>query len=262
MLKTKTVTIIYLLFFVANSEIIEAQYKFSFFDNNRNDAGIAYNFFTGPDAEDFSTTIKGFGSGFFFDLFTGRYSIDIVQLGDKVTNFSLGAGLAVNKFRFSENLVISKNGDMIEYFSDTVVNHDYGTGFFSYGKSKLVYASVFFPVYFNLTLKNVNFSLGVFLDQYITGKLKRKYKENGDKTVELVKNKEFNDFFLNKTKYGIDTAIKHNKSGVGLGFTYMLTPFFDKAHGPEIYERRITLTLDLSKIAQDKVNKNKPGINL
>lgn len=261
-MQKKLIALCILLFFISFSENLYSQYKFSYFKQARNDAGISYNFFSGPDADAFSTTINGFGSGFFFDLFTGRYSFDAITLGDKKTSFSLGVGFAISKYRFSDNLVITKTGEQIEYFEDPAENHDYGNGFFSYGKSKLMYGSVYFPLYFNVNLKEVKFSAGAFLDQYITGRLKRKYKEDGNKRTEIVKNKDFNDFYLNKTKYGIDASIKHIKSGVGLGFTFMLTPFFDENHGPSIYERRITMTLDLKKFAEKKVNEKKPEINL
>ena len=39
-------------------------------DGPREDGAIAYNFFVGDDAEDFATSINGFGSGFIFDIFT------------------------------------------------------------------------------------------------------------------------------------------------------------------------------------------------
>ncbi len=40
----------------------------------------AYNFFIGPDAGDFETSILGFGSGFLFDIFSGRHSGDFLEI--------------------------------------------------------------------------------------------------------------------------------------------------------------------------------------
>ena len=79
----------------------QGKFEVKFVNNYREDAGIAYNFFIGNDAEDFATSINGFGSGFIIDMFTRRYSIDLITFGTESFNLSLGAGVAISKYRFS-----------------------------------------------------------------------------------------------------------------------------------------------------------------
>ena len=43
---------------------------------------------------------------------------------------------------------------MVNWEDDPDANHDYGNTFFSYGKSKIVTASVFFPAYLNFRIGN------------------------------------------------------------------------------------------------------------
>ncbi|NJK87757.1 MAG: hypothetical protein HC906_19080 [Bacteroidales bacterium] len=84
-------------------------------------------------------------------------------------------------------------------------------------------------------MKHITVTAGVFFDQYLSGKLKRKYKVEGSKNIEVIRNNDFNDYFLNKTKYGFDTSIKFPEIGIGLGFTSMITPSLKK-----ISDRRFT----------------------
>ncbi len=235
---------------------IFSQPSFTFFGNNRSDAGLSYNFFVGEDADAFGTTINGFGSGFLLDMFTGRYSIDFLTFGTKNINLSLGVGLALSKYRFSENLLVQKENDMVIYTIDTDPAHDYGSGFFSYGKSKLIYGSVYLPANLNISIKELYFSAGVLVDQYLSGKFKRKFLEDGNKQIVVERNDNFNDYFLNKSKYGVNALIMHKKSGFGIGFTYMLTPFFDEDHGPSINEARVSLTYKFKKVSKKKKAEN------
>ena len=224
-----------------------ASSQVKYMSNLRTDGGIAYNFFTGPDAADFRTSINGFGSGFLFDIFTGRYSLDLITVGSETANLSLGVGLAINKYRFADNLVIGNENDQIVYEEDPDPNHDYVNTFFGYGKSKLVYSSVYFPLNLDVSLGPMHFSAGGFIDLYLSGKLKRKFKAEGEKEVVLVKNEEFRDYPLNHTKYGVNALLMHKKSGVGMGFTYMITPFFQEDHGPVMNETRISFVYKFSK---------------
>ena len=86
----------------------------------------------------------------------------------------------------------------------------------------------------------------------MSGKHKRKFKADGDKKVEVIKNKDFSDYNLNKTKLGVNAMLMHKKGGVGLGFTYMITPFFKEGEGPELNEVRISLILKYSKFNKHK----------
>lgn len=222
-------------------------FRVKFFDNTRDDGGLAYNFFLGDDAEQFGTSINGFGSGFIFDVLTGRYSVDFISLGTESVYLSFGAGFAISKYRFSDNLVFELHGDHIFVTEDIDPDHDYVNTFFGYGKSKLVYGSVYFPVNFNISAGPVYLSAGVFFDRYLAGKHKRKFKVEGEKEKVLIEPNEFKDFNLNKSKYGINASLVHKNTGLGIGFTYLLTPFFQEGKGPDLNEMRISFTFDFAK---------------
>ena len=222
-------------------------FRVKFFDNTRNDGGIAYNFFPGENAKQFGTSINGFGSGFIFDVLSGRHSVDFISLGTKSVYLSAGAGVAINKYRFSNNLVFQLQDGQVVVTENTNPDHDYVNTFFGYGKSKLVYGSVYFPVNFNISVGPVYLSAGVFFDRYLAGKHKRKFKVNGEKEKALIEPNEFKDFNLNKSKYGINAALVHKNTGLGIGFTYMLTPFFQEGEGPDLNEMRISFTFDFAK---------------
>lgn len=225
-------------------------FRIKYFDNKRDDGGLGYNFFVGDDAEQFSTSINGFGSGFIFDAFSGRFSVDFISLGTETVNISAGAGIAVSKYRFSDNLVFELQDGQVIVTEDPDPDHDYVNTFFGYGKSKLVYGSVYFPVNFNLSAGPVYFSAGIFYDRYIAGKHKRKFKVDGEKQKVLIEQNEFKDFNLNKSKYGINASLIHKNSGLGICFTYIVTPFFQEGKGPDINEMRISLTFDYSKYSR------------
>jgi len=223
---------------------------------HREDSGMSYNFFVGDDAEDFQTSINGFGSGFLFDVLTGRNSLDFLSLGTKTAFVSLGAGLAINKYRFKDNLVLSLS-DMdgsVVYEVDPNPDHDYVNTFLGYGKSKLVTSSVFVPVHLNLLIsEKILISAGVFADFYFYGKHKRKYLLDGEKEKVLIKPNDFKDFNLNKTKYGVSASLVHKKTGIGIIGTYYLTPFFQEGMGPDLNEARISLVFSANprKINRD-----------
>ena len=40
--------------------------------------------------------------------------------------------------------------------------------------------------------------------------------------------------------------LMHKKGGIGMGFTYMVTPFFKEGEGPSLNEVRISLTIKYS----------------
>ncbi len=243
----------YLLLFTAFlfvfSQSFGQGFRVKMMSGEREDGGFAYNFFIGDDAEDFATSINGFGSGFLFDVLTGRESWDIVNIGTKHVNLSLGAGFAINKYRFQNNLVLDKNDDgMVTWMVDPDETHDYVNTFFGYGKSKLVTASFYFPAYLNFNFGGFKLSVGPFIDLYVYGKHKRKYLIGDDKEKVLIEPKDFKDFNLNKTKYGVSAAITHKATGVGISGTYYLTPFFEEEMGPDLTEARISLTFKPEKM--------------
>ena len=224
--------------------------------NTRNDFGLGYNFFVG-DAEDFRTTIRGFGSGTVFDLFSGRYSADILSVGWDKVNLTLGLGLTLTKYRLSEPIRFVEENGVYGYAFDDDVNptHDYGSGFFSDDKSKLVMFSMIVPANINFDLGKFVVSAGGTMDVYLTGKHKLKYHEDGDKEKEVIKNNDFNDYPLNKIKWGLSFMSYHKGTGLSISATYMLTPFFKEgptSDFPELHEMRVSIGYNFSKKNYDK----------
>ncbi len=228
-------------------------FQVNVFKNSRNDFGLSYNFFAGNDLNDFRTSIKGFGSGFLLDAFTGRYSMDILWIGTKDVHLTAGAGIAISKYRFSEPVIFSDADGVYSYTTDTDPAHTYGNGFFSNDKSKLVTSAFIFPVNLNFDLGKFYLSTGGTLDLYLAGKHKLKYTVDGKRVKELIPNERFNDFPINKVKWGLGAMIMHKRSGVNAGVVYMLTPFFEEHENfPEMREVRVSFSYDLSYIRKGK----------
>ncbi|MBT3209360.1 MAG: hypothetical protein HN704_05045 [Bacteroidetes bacterium] len=226
---------------------IEAQEKTNvrYWQQARIDSPFAYNFFIGKDANLFKTTISGFGSGFILDLFSGRFSLDIVTIGNEKINLSCGLGIAINKYKFSQNLIFEKTNNQINVFEDPDSEHDYVNKFFGYGKSKLVTGTLFAPINLNIWVDKYYISFSFFFDYYLSGKHKRKFFDENEKHEIIVTNKDFKNFCLNKEKIGIGFMISQNPKNISLGFTYMLTPFFQENKGPAINEVRISFKYTL-----------------
>ena len=215
--------------------------------DTRNDFGLSYNFFAGDDLDDFRTTIKGFGSGFLLDVFSGRFSKDILWIGTESVNLTVGAGAAISKYRFSEPVIFFEENGEYFYTLDDDPAHSYGNGFFSGDKSKMVIGSFIFPANINFDLGKFYLSTGGFLDVYLAGMHKLKYTVDGDRRKEVIRNDKFNDFPINKTKWGLGAMLMHKQSGVSAGVTYMLTPFFkENTAFPEMREVRVSFSYDLS----------------
>jgi hypothetical protein len=49
---------------------------------------------------------------------------------------------------------------------------------------------------------------------------------NGERVKEVIRNDQFNDYPINKTKWAVSAMLLHKDSGISVGATYMLTPFF------------------------------------
>lgn len=215
----------------------------------RGDASISYNFFVGPDAADFSTSVNGFGSGL-LDIWGVRSAIDLINLGSEKNYISLGAGFSVLKYRLSKNLVFGQDGDgQLTWMTDPDVTHNYVNTFFGYGKSKIITTSFYFPVDINIGLgENMCISAGGYVDLNVTTRYKMKYLTGEDKVKEIIKSDEFRKFNPSTTKFGVNFTILHKKIGYGLSATYCLTPFFVPGTGPDIHEARISATYTLQPL--------------
>ncbi len=210
-------------------------------ENVKIETTVGYNFFIGQDAGDFRSSIDGFGSGL-IDPFAGRSSFELFGIGTDNVYLSLGLGLNVSKFRFTENLLLDLENGVTTWAPDPDETHDYINTFFGYGKTKLVYSSFYAPLDLNIKFsENLVASVGVFADYVWYAKWKSKYMVDDEKVKELTKTSAMKDYNLNLFKYGVNANIYHKKLEMGLGFTYYLTPFFQNDMGPELQECRISL---------------------
>ena len=157
----------------------------------------------------FTLVVLLFGSAF-WDMWNNRNSLELVAVGFEKAYLSSGLGLAINKYRFSDNLLFEKNVStgQVTWQTDPDPAHDYVNTFFGYGKSKLVQASIYIPLYLNLMVsKNVQITAGGFIDYpFVT------------------------------TKLGIHAGIYHKEWEMGMGATYYLTAMFEDGMGPELHE--------------------------
>jgi hypothetical protein len=74
---------------------------------------------------------------------------------------------------------------------------------------------------------------------------------DGERVKEVIKNDRFNDFPVNRLKWGLGAMIFHKPTGWSAGVTYMMTPFFkENSNFPELREVRVSLSYDLSRFAK------------
>jgi hypothetical protein len=220
-----------------------------YFGQVRMESQLSYSFFTGPDAGNFATSVNGFGSGI-LDIFGIRASADIISIGSDRFYISAGAGFAVSKFRLAKNLVFLGPQSSIAFcIPDPDTTHDYGSGFFSYGKSKIITTSFYFPVDLNMVVgKNVLITAGGYLDLNLTARYKMKYRVGEDKVKEIIRSSEFRNQNINTTKLGVNFTIFHKKLGYGLSASYSLSPFFKSGWGPDIHEARVSLSYSVKNL--------------
>ncbi len=225
-----------------------AQNKVSvrFFQSIRGDSFLSYNFFVGPDAVDFTTTIQGFGSGL-LDAFCFRNSIDLINIGNDNAYLSLGVGFSVMKYRLDKNPIFNlNNNETPSWQSDPDVTHNYVNTFFGYGKSKIITTSFYVPLDLTLALgKNMLFTAGGYLDVNVTARYKMKYLVDDQKVKEIIRSTEFRKLNPSTAKLGLNATLLHKKLGYGLSFTYSVTPFFKPGLGLDIHEVRISATYSI-----------------
>lgn len=242
-MKIFTTSLLFTLALAGISSHSFAQNKSSvrLFGQIRMESQLTYNFFTGEDAANFRTTADGFGSGI-LDIFGMRTSSDIISLGTDRLYISAGAGFAVTKFRLAQNLVFLGPQSSIAFcIPDPDPAHDYGSGFFSYGKSKIITTSFYFPVDVNLAIgKNILVTAGGYLDLNATARYKMKYKVGEETVKEIIRSDEFRKLNPSVAKFGLNATLFHKKLGYGLSASWSATPFFKPGWGPDIHEARIS----------------------
>jgi len=206
---------------------------------------LTYNFFTGPDAGDFRTSVKGLGSGL-IDPLAIRASANLINIGTDKIYLSIVAGFAAIKYRLAENRVFGTSTEgKLTWNVDPDPTRNYVNSFFGYGKSKLITTSFYFPVDLNMALgNNVTLIAGGYLDINLTARYKMKYLVGEDKVKEIIRSAEFRKFNPSTLKIGLNTTLVFEKLGCGLSAAYCLTPFFKPGMGPDIHETSISLVLD------------------
>ena len=103
-----------------------------------------FNFFTGPDVENFKTTLKGFGS------VGNGYDLSMITTGNKYFAVFADLGFSIRYYRFEQNLKLTKTDDLIN--AEIIANPPYAfkNSFFSWSKNKMVTAYLTVPVGFEL----------------------------------------------------------------------------------------------------------------
>jgi hypothetical protein len=254
MKKSHLVLVLMVGFLILQSNLF-AQDKFSIRipATVRSESQLSYNFFTGPDAADFSTSMAGFGSGL-LDFFGTRTSLDLINIGTKKIYISAGAGFSVQKYRLSNNLVFGLSEEnQVTWTTDPDETRDYVNSFFGYGKSKLITTSFYFPAEVNLLFgENVHFSAGGYIDLNLTARYKMKYLVGDDKVKEIIRSSEFRNFHPSTAKYGVSASLYHKKWDMGLAASYSLTPFFKAGMGPDIHEAHVSASFRMMGLKKDQ----------
>lgn len=189
-----------------------------------------YNFFVGPDAKLMQTTAKGLGSW----NMTGYMSLNLARPmnEEKKSGLFFGGGLGVyyKKFRFKNNLVLQKVGDILVATPD---NPDwYSDGFFSYSKSKLVLFTTTLQPEIGFFTSDRKFAIGIAprVDFTLGAKHKRKYTVNDEKIK--FKDTGIKDYDINPIQIGVNVRVGSLKFGVEA--SYMISPFFASAGSPQV----------------------------
>lgn len=250
-MKTPAPKLIFILIITLASFPAYAQKKTSvhFLNQLRWESPLSYNFFTGPDAADFKTSVNGFGSGI-LDIPGMRTSLDIINLGTDNIYISMGAGFNVTKYRLAKNLVPGVPGDEPPTWTpDPDTTHNYVNTFFGYGKTKIITTSFYFPVNLNMAIgKGVMVTAGGYLDLNLTARYKMKYRVGEDQVKEIIRSDEFRQLNPSTTKLGLNITLYFKKIGYGLSGSYSLTPFFKPGSGPDIHEARISASYRLRNL--------------
>jgi len=201
-----------------------------------------YNFFIGEDAQWMSTTFKGFGSISEWNLVLG-YPFTIGK--NKVKFLILPrTGVLWKKFRFSKNLVPSLDTTMEKtvFSINNDPTKDFGRGFFSYGKTKLIVPTYRFNPEFGISIdvgdQAIGITTGPVLDLTLNAKFKQKYRQDGQKKKEVVRGNE--KLNVNPFQYGISAAIM--TPWIEIFGVYMLSPFFKENKGPSVSQIELGLS--------------------
>lgn len=218
---------------------------------------MEFDFFQGPDAADFGTTFKGFGS------LGNTFEQSMINIEGKYLNLFANLGYSIRYYRFQENLKFSLNEGVTQYEIVDNPPYDYTNKFFSWSKNKMVIGYLLVPVGFDVKTKFADFRLQASYTRYIAGKHKVKYIDPDDefdsrgkvfmgflvsdkKEKYKTPNSDFKEWNLNKNNVTASFEIipkkKDGERMFGIGFRYDVLPLFIEGKGPEIHEVAIYLT--------------------
>lgn len=208
----------------------EKKFKYLEYTNLR----PAYNVFSGEDSKLLATTFKGLGSLSEWNLVLGYPFL----IGNKNTKFLIlpRVGVLWKKFRFANPLIayLDTSLNKTVFYMNNNINRDYGKGFFSYGKTKLVAPFLRINpelgVSFDIEEKYLGFTLGPVLDILLDAKYKQKYIENNQKKKEIIKGN--NQLNINSYQYGLSAAIM--TPWLDIYGAYFFNNFFKENHGPSV----------------------------
>jgi hypothetical protein len=220
-----------------------------------------FNFFSGPDVENFRTTLKGFGS------IGNTYEVGLVAAGNKHVNAFINIGTSVRYYRFEENLNLINSEDNVTAEITEDPPYEFKNSFFGWSKNKMVLGYLTIPAGFDIKLGFADVRFQASYNRYLSGKLKLKYKDPDDTFEDNSKifldglvaeenekyktgNDDFKDYHLNKNNFSVAVMITPNKAGEKMftaGFRYDLKPLFEEGKGPEIHETSIFFSFAMAK---------------
>ncbi len=195
----------------------------------------SYNAFVGEDSKLLTTTFKGFGSLSEWNLVLSYP----VLLGSGNTKFLFlpRTGVLWKKFRFANPLIayLDTSLDKTVFYVNNDLNKDYGSGFFSYGKTKLVATTLRInpELGISIDLDDENafgITVGPVLDVLLGAKYKQKYIENNQKKKEVIRGND--NLNINPFQYGISAAIM--TPWIEIYGAYFLNNFFRENYGPSV----------------------------
>jgi hypothetical protein len=206
----------------------------------------SYHFFIGEDAKLLSTTIKGLGSFSEWNLVVGNPFV----IGKQKTKLLClpRLGFLWKKFRFSQPLFFYSDTTKTFFALDTSSVKNFGKGFFSYGKTKLVVPTFRLNPEIGISIdvgeKAIGITTGPVIDILLGAKFKQKYKIEDCKKKNVFKG---NDLFnINPIQYGMSLAIM--TPWVDVYGTYMFSNFFKNGKGPKVKALEIGFIFSFLKI--------------
>lgn len=180
---------------------------------------IGFNFFTGPDADGYTTTADGLGSIKLNLLRQYRFYAGTAYIAP-------GLGLAISEFRFEDNLYFQYDEDagVLNTIDDMDSTRDYG-------KSKLQLGYARIPVEIGIQARKFNLALGAYGDLLLWSKHKRKFmNETRDENVRTI-HSGIEELQLERFQFGVYGRVA--VGSVGLYVNYNLTNTFQSS-GPDM----------------------------